>query len=417
MTLSFEKKLSAKLGDFIGKKLLVAFSGGKDSVSLLHFLKKNEGINSYRVHACHVNHLFRKTSYWDEKFCRDICEKMAIPFVSVRADVPRYCEVKKLSFEHGARIVRYRALKSAMVNFNADVILTAHTKNDVVETFFIHSVQGSSVFSLKGIAEQDGLVQRPMLNISTDEIYEYLDKYKIKFAVDETNADENYMRNFIRNNITNALSEFRPGFENNILGIMNDSVKLDKYIGDKLKPLIDTSDSSVLSIKREVFDSLQEIEKDYLLHFMCAKVFRVERRHIEEMSGLVESDYSVRIDLPDGYRFEKSETLLRLFHKRQVDKFELKKSAGVSNLKIPHIGKELSFSGEWPEKELTVRNRRVGDRLKSKKLKDIFINKKLDLFVRDSSLIILYDNCIVWVENISHDDTITLSVNRKNLEL
>lgn len=247
--------------------------------------------------------------------------------MSVRADVPRYCGVKKLSFEHGARIVRYRVLESAMKHFEADVLLTAHTKNDVVETFFIHSVQGASVFSLKGIFHQDGTLCRPMLDISADEIYAYLKKYGIQYAVDESNEDESYLRNFIRNHITGALSEYRPGFENNIIGIMNDAVRFDNYLSDKLKPLIDVSDRAVLSVEKQIFDSLADIEKDYLLHSMASQVFRVERRHIQEMRALLESDYSVRIDLPEGYRFEKSDTLIRLFHKRQVEKFGILKKS------------------------------------------------------------------------------------------
>lgn len=417
MTLSFEKKLSAKLGDFVGRRLLVAFSGGKDSVSLLHFLKKNEGIRGYSVSACHVNHLFRKTSYWDEKFCADFCERKSIPFIAYRADVPRYCAVKKVSFEHGARTVRYRALRQAVRYFNADLLLTAHTKNDVVETFFIHAVQGASVFSLKGITESEDGLFRPMLDITTDEILEYLEKYGIKHAVDETNQDDSYLRNFVRNHITNALSEYRPGFENNILGIMNDAVRFDSYLSDKLAPLVDVSMAGVTSVKRADFDSLHELERDYILHFMASKLFRVERRHLDEMKNLVESGSSVRVDLPDGFRFERSDKLLRLFHKRLVDKFELVKPAGSAKVKIPHLQKEISFGGEWAAKELTVRNRLVGDRFGSKKLKDVFIDKKLDLFIRDTSLIILCDNCIVWVENISHDDTITVSVDRRNPKL
>ncbi|ADD68066.1 tRNA(Ile)-lysidine synthetase [Denitrovibrio acetiphilus DSM 12809] len=417
MTLSFEKKLSSKLGDFVGRRLLVAFSGGKDSVALLHFLKRNEGIQGYSVSACHINHLFRKTSLWDEKFCADFCEKLSIPFISYRADVPRYCEVKKMSFEHGARIVRYRALYNAMKHFDAELLLTAHTKNDVVETFFIHAVQGASVFSLKGITERDRDLFRPMLDISTEEILEYINRYKIKHAVDETNNDDSYLRNFIRNHITATLSEYRPGFENNILGIMHDAVKYDSYLEERLKPLINVSDGSVLAVERQVFDSLHEVEQDYLLHSMASQLFRVERRHIEDMKHLVETDYSVRIDMPDGYRFEKSDKLLRLFHKRLIVKFEQVKKASETELYVRHLGKMITFKGDWVDKELIVRKRAVGDRFGNKKLKDIFIDKKLDLFVRDTSLIILCDNCIVWVENISSDDTITVSVNRKNLEL
>jgi tRNA(Ile)-lysidine synthase len=414
MTLPFEKKLSAKLGCFIGRRLLVAVSGGKDSVALLHFLKKNEGIKGYSIFACHINHMARKTSGWDEKFCADLCEKNNIPFISYKADVPRYCAVKKLSFEHGARIVRYRALRQAMKHFNADLLLTAHTKNDVVETFFIHAVQGASVFSLKGITQSDGELMRPMLDITSEEIYEYLDRYKIKHTVDETNADECYLRNFVRSQITKKLSEYRPGFENNILGIMNDAIRLDSYLGDKVIPLLHVSEQGVQAVDRAVFDSLHDIEQDYLLHHMAAKMFRVEKRHLEEMRGLVQNEFSVRIDLPDGCCFEKSGEYLRMFHKRMTAKFEKVKPAGVTETDIPHLGKTLKFKGKWADAELTVRNRRLGDRLDGKKLKDILIDKKLDLFIRDTLLIILYDNCIVWVENISDDDSITVSSDRKN---
>lgn len=417
MTLSFEKKLDAKLGDFVGRRLLVAFSGGKDSISLLHFLKKNEGIQGYSVAACHINHLSRKTSGWDEKFCADFCNNLSIPFISYRVDVPRYCEVKRLSFEHGARVVRYRALRQAMKHFGSDLLLTAHTKNDVVETFFTHAVQGASVFSLKGITEREGDLFRPMLDISTDEIMEYIDKLKIKHAVDETNSDDSYLRNFVRNHITAELSEYRPGFENNIIGIMHDAVRFDDYLHEKLIPFVDVTDPSVLSIKRSIFDAMHEVEREFVLHYMASKVFRVERRHIDDMKHLVESDYSVRIDMPDGYKFEKSDKLLRLFHKRLVEKFEIVKNKGQKAIFIKHLGKVLNFDGEWLDKELTVRNRGVGDRMGSKKLKDIFIDKKLDLFIRDTSVIILSDNCIVWVENISSDDSISLSLDRKNLEL
>jgi tRNA(Ile)-lysidine synthase len=417
MTLSFEKKLYAKLSDFVGRRLLVAFSGGKDSISLLHFLKKNEGIQGYSVAACHINHLSRKTSGWDEKFCADFCEDMDIPFVSYRVDVPRYCEVKKLSFEHGARIVRYRALRNAMKELGCDLLLTAHTKNDVVETFFTHAVQGASVFSLKGITEREGDLFRPMLDITTEEILEYIEKLKMKHAVDETNSDDSYLRNFVRNHITAELSQYRPGFENNIIGIMHDAIRFDSYLQEKLIPFIDVSDPSVMSVKRSIFDAMHEVEQEYLLHYMASKVFRVERRHIDEMKDLVYSDYSVRIDMPDGYKFEKSDKLLRLFHKRLVEKFDMIKQKGQKTIFIKHLGKKLTFGGEWIDKELTVRNRAVGDRIGSKKLKDIFIDKKLDLFIRDTSVIILSDNCIVWVENISSDDSISLSLDRKNLEL
>jgi tRNA(Ile)-lysidine synthase len=410
MTLSFEKKLSARLGELNGKKLLVALSGGKDSVSLLHFLKKNEGIKSYQIYACHVNHMYRKTAWWDEKFCSDFCDKLSIPFISFRCDVPRYCAVKKMSFEHGARVIRYRALQEAAAHFGSDVILTAHTKDDMVETFFIQAVQGASAFSLKGINEQDGLLQRLMLDISSEEIYEYLNKYGIAYVIDETNNDEKFLRNFIRKNITAKLAEFRKGYEDNIISLMKDNIRFDNYLSEKLEPMIETHVSGVLAVATDVFNGLDELEQEFILHRMGAKCFRFERRHLLEMQKVLDNDFSVRADMPDGHKFEKSDKYLRLFHGRNVSHFELIKPAGVDTVYVPQIEKTLKFSAKWKDKELLVRNRRIGDRIKTKKIKDVFIDKKLDLYTRDTALIILEKNVIVWVENISHDGSITLYV-------
>lgn len=409
MTLSFEKKLASKLGELNGKRILVALSGGKDSVSLLHFLKKNEGIKSYQLAACHVNHMFRKRANWDEKFCSDFCEKLGIPFVSYKCDVPRYCAVKKMSFEHGARVVRYRALYDAARFFDSDTILTAHTRDDMVETFFIQAVQGSSVFSLRGINAEDGMIKRIMLDVSTDEVAEYLNKYSVVHVIDETNHDENYLRNFVRKNVTAKLAEFRQGYEDNIISILDDSVRFNKYLEDKLKPLIKLDSDNVLMIETSMFEKLEEIEKEYLLHSMGSSRFRFERRHLGEMMKLLENDFSVRIDLPDNHKFEKSEKYIRLFHARNIVHFEIVKTAGQNFVVIPHLGKRIIFDENWIDKELTVRNRRVGDRLKTKKLKDVFIDKKLDLYTRDTALIIIEKNAVVWVENISHDASITVT--------
>jgi tRNA(Ile)-lysidine synthase len=413
MTLSFEKKLYFKLGDFIGKHLLVAFSGGKDSAALLHFLKKNEGIKGYTVSACHINHMFRKTAGWDEKFCADFCERMGIPYLSYKCDVPLYCKVKKISFEHGARVVRYRALRKAMNELRADTLLTAHNKNDVVETFFVHAVQGASVFSLKGVSKHEGDLIRPMLDISVEEIIEYLQKYKIEHVHDESNNDESFMRNFIRKNITPALAEYREGFEDNILNIVNDAVRFDRYISEKTVHLIKEGDSGEFVIDRRKFESLHEIEQEYLIHKAGARLFRFERRHLDEILKTIDSEFSSRIDLPDGYKFEKSDNYLRFIHSRMIAPFEVLKPKGVEKIYIKQINKEIFFDKRYINKELIVRNRRVGDRLGNKKIKDSFIDKKLDLFERDISLIITEKDSIVWVENISHDDSISISVNRK----
>lgn len=407
MILSFEKKFSAKLGELNGKRLLVAFSGGKDSVSLLHFLKKNEGIKGYFLAACHVNHMFRKKAEWDEKFCSDFCEKQNIPFISYSCDVPRYCAVKKMSFEHGARVVRYRALEMAAEHFSADYIVTAHTKNDAVETFFIQAVQGASVFSLKGIMPFDGRILRPMLDISTDEIMEYLNKFNVPYVIDETNNDEYYLRNFIRKNIAGPLAEFRPGYEDNITSMLEDSVRFDRYMHDKLAPLVTRMPDGVTAISTETFDGLEDIEKEYLLHMIGSECFRFERRHITEMLKLIDNDSSVRADMPDNYKFEKSEQYLRLFHGRNIARFCVMKESGQSVVDVPHQSRKMILSGKWIDKDLTIRNRMAGDRFKGKKLKDIFIDKKLDLYTRDTALIIIDNNDIVWVENISHDATIS----------
>ena len=404
MNTSFEQKVGEKLEPLRKRRIVCAFSGGKDSLALLNFLYSCQKSHNFELKACHVNHMFRgHEADADEAFCGKFCAERGIAFVSVRADAGLYARVKKLSFEHAARIVRYRALKSAA---QGALILTAHTKSDDIETFFIRLIQGTSVYGLGGINEVRDDICRPMLNVSTDEVNEYLSANGLTPVYDATNSNTAHLRNRVRSEIIPAVCT-TEGVTENILSLMEDSARLKADAEEAVSGLIEDTLRGA-RICGQKFDRLSDTHKEFVLHKMFAGFFRAERRHVRDALHLCTKETSARINMPDGYVFERSFGEISLLPGSVVAGFCRIKKAGDAKLFIPERSCTVEVSGELVNKELTVRTRRAGDRLKSKKLKDIFIDRKTPLFKRDISLVIIDKNSIVWVENITEDDRIVL---------
>jgi tRNA(Ile)-lysidine synthase len=204
-----EKKLIQK-----NDRILVAFSGGKDSLcllSLLHRLKNEFGIE---VAACHVHHKIRSfEADRDADFCAEYCKKMEIPFLLEIADVPSFCKKEKFGLEEGARLLRYALLEQAAKKIACNKIATAHTLSDQAETVLFRLVRGSGTLGASGIPERRGAIIRPLLPFSSEEILDYLEKEGLLFIEDSSNSDILFTRNRIRNQILPELKKINPKAE------------------------------------------------------------------------------------------------------------------------------------------------------------------------------------------------------------
>lgn len=406
MTLSFDTYMEENAGVLSGRVVLAAFSGGKDSCALLHWLYLNIKRLGISLHACHVNHMIRgENADRDEEFCRLFCEKRDIAFYAEKRNVPELAASQGQGLEHAARKLRYEALELVRKRIPAELILTAHTKDDMAETFFIRVFQGASPFSLGGIKQERGSIFRPMLKISTEDVLEYIKNNEIETTFDETNLDGAYLRNWVRSGIVGEIKRYNPAFLDKVIQLMQQSAELDSETEKRLGGVY-CNDGGCCVAESSRLMSLTPVEQAWVVRRMLSEFFRAEKRHVEAVLKLAECGESVRIDLPDGFNAEYSYGVLRVFPSELIKPVHAVKQSGQAELNIR--SRVLTFSGGLEDSEIIIRTRKNGDRIGNKKLKDIFINTKTELFNRDKALIAEKDGKIIWAESVFQNNCISL---------
>lgn len=198
--------------------ILIALSGGADSVFLLKFLSKYSRKFGITLHAAHLNHSLRgEESDGDENFCKNLCSKENIPFFSRKADIKKSAETLKLSVEEAAREIRYKFLQETAKETGSNLITTAHNSDDNTETVLYNLFRGTGLAGMTGIPVKRDNIIRPVLNIPKAEIIVFLTERDIPFRVDSSNLSEDYTRNYIRNNLLPSVREnINPAADNNI---------------------------------------------------------------------------------------------------------------------------------------------------------------------------------------------------------
>lgn len=194
-----------------GEPVLVAFSGGADSTSLLFAMHEL----GYNVHALHVNHNLRGAeSMRDEGFCCGVCASLKIDIEVASVDVTTYGIKNKMSTETAARDLRYKAFSEN--RFGIKKIVVAHNLNDSLETTIYNLTRGTSLNGLCGVAptmyrsDLDITIFRPLIECTREEIEDYLKEKHIGFVTDSTNKSNDYTRNIIRNRVIPILAEINP---------------------------------------------------------------------------------------------------------------------------------------------------------------------------------------------------------------
>lgn len=198
--------------------ILVGFSGGSDSRVLLDLLTKYAAENGTKIYAAHVNHGIRgEEAERDEKFCREVAEKYGIPFFSYKVNIPAIAKASGKSVELCARDERYAFFAKVMRENSIPLLATAHNSNDNLETMLFNLARGSGLSGLCGIPHtrvcEGGLLIRPIILMTKDEVLSYCEENKLDFVTDSTNTDTDYTRNKIRAEIIPVLKEIVPSPE------------------------------------------------------------------------------------------------------------------------------------------------------------------------------------------------------------
>lgn len=222
-------------------RILVAVSGGADSVALLHALTVYQSqFPRVSLEVAHLNHAIRgETADQDARYVADLCQKLGAPLHTRTIDVPNFAARYRLTLEEAARLARYTFLAEIAGQTNFNLVVTAHTANDQAETVLLHLLRGSGLSGLTGIAplsplplpdkrfwqadEQTLLVLkqvklgRPLLAVGREEIEAYCAENALQPRTDETNTDQNYRRNRIRHTLLPLLEQdYQTGVRENL---------------------------------------------------------------------------------------------------------------------------------------------------------------------------------------------------------
>lgn len=188
-------------------KIIVAVSGGADSVALLHILMKL----NYNCEVVHCNfHLRGEESMRDERFVRKLCDRLDVGLTVADFDTEKYAARNGISIEMAAREQRYSFFEKTRVANGAAAIAVAHHRDDVAETVLLNLIRGTGIRGLHGIRPKNGFVVRPLLKIGRDEIIEYLYSIGETYITDSTNLKSDYTRNKIRLELIPLMREINP---------------------------------------------------------------------------------------------------------------------------------------------------------------------------------------------------------------
>jgi len=209
MLQKLQNHIKTNLPFLSGKKLLLAVSGGIDSMVMVDLFHKL----NHQIAIAHCNFQLRDTeSFGDQEFVQNYAVENQIPFYTILFDTKSYANDYKLSTQVAARELRYNWFHELFATEEYDYLLTAHHADDNLETFLINLSRGTGLDGLTGIPQQNEQILRPLLVFSREEIENYANKNELKWREDSSNASDKYVRNKIRHHIVPLLKELNPTF-------------------------------------------------------------------------------------------------------------------------------------------------------------------------------------------------------------
>lgn len=404
-----------------GACLVVACSGGPDSMCLLDLLLNVRKLKNIKLVVAHVNHNVREESQEEKLEVEKYCSANNIIFEYLLID-----NYSNDNFHDYSRNIRYRFFDKTVKKYQAKYLMTAHHGDDLMETILMRIVRGSTISGYAGFGKEskkDGyILVRPLITKTKDEIREYMDAKRLWYAIDKSNFKDVYTRNRYRKYILPRLKDENPNVHKKFLSFsqkINDiSNFFEKYIDMKYKEVkVDNKlDLSILVKEEKVV--VDNILSRYLSEFYQNDIYMITDRNIASIYNCILNKKSnLVIDLPGRYKFIKSYNYCYILtnDKHKMYKYELKDNIyieGYGTIKKLKNSKEsdnniIYLNSNDLKLPLYVRNRKKGDRMiiknmtNSKKLKDIFINCKVPIDKRDDYPIVVDNNDkIIWLPGL-----------------
>ncbi len=417
------------------KKLLLAVSGGIDSMILVDtFYKLNLDIG-----IAHCNFKLRnKSSDKDEKFVIDTANKLKIPMFNISFETKSYANEHQLSIQMAARELRYHWFYKILSENKYDYLLTAHHKDDVIETFLINFSRGTGLDGLTGIPEVNNEIIRPLLPFSRNDINVYAAKNNLTWREDKSNADTKYLRNKIRHNVIPVFKELNPGFLESFtqtLSHLNESKTfIDQQI-NRIKDAVVRTENHLLFIDIEKLQNqggeafiLREILKKYQFtqwddiynlltaqsgKFLTSATHRILKDRGELILSEIPSTETSTFLIHKDSKKIKHPIYLK-FKKIDDDKLKkLKKNPKSASHKI-HIDLD---SISYP---LTLKKWQQGDFFfpfgmqGKKKLSKFFKDEKMSILDKENTWVLCTESNIIWIVGRRMDERYKIKKTTKN---
>lgn len=388
--------------------VLVALSGGPDSMYLLHLLKTYREKVPFDLRAAHLHHGLRETADRDQAFVESLCEEWDVPLIVERADVKAYARENKLGTEEAGRILRYDFFRRNKAP--GGLIALAHHLDDQVETMLLRLIRGTGLRGMEGMKVLEGDLFRPLLSLTKEEILAALEKNHIPYVVDETNLEPTYSRNRVRLNMIPEAEAINPGFRRAMETFRTMAEEDEGYLSreaEKIYGSLARESSLGVSIDVEIFSAPDALRRRIFRRAaerIKGHVKNIGYEHILSIDELKEAQTGKGLDLP-GLRVARSYDKI-IFSPppagtEQVDAVSLIDGEAEFMGHRFYLGEGEDFIYVKDPSRVSIRTRRPGDaiRLKvgRKKLKDVFIDAKINRVLRDSWPVVVEGGEVIWV--------------------
>ncbi|APG66502.1 tRNA lysidine(34) synthetase TilS [Tenacibaculum todarodis] len=431
----FKKHIADNFPFLEGKKLLIAISGGLDSVVLTHIFST---LNVAEASLAHCNFQLRgNESDLDEQFVVNLGEKLNLKVYQTTFNTKKYSKENKLSTQIAARELRYNWFQKLVKKHSFDFVLTAHHADDNLETFLINLTRGTGLEGLTGIPAINKNIVRPLLVFSREEIKQFATENNINWREDASNAETKYVRNKIRHEVIPKLKELNPNllnsFEKTSLFLQESQQIIDDSIEDIKAKVVSKDFSTALEVTKIDIEKIQQLSNPKVYLYQLLKAYNFTEWN--DVENLLSAQSGKQV-FSKTHRLLKNRDFLLVteissFEENQVFYIE-ENQTKITNpiqLKLEKVSEKVDTKNNviFVDKDLlkfplTVRKWQNGDYLYpsgmngKKKLSKYFKDEKLSLLEKENTwLLCSSDNKIIWVLNKRQDNRFLVTTNTQNI--
>ena len=416
------EELIEKFKNLKNENIVVAVSGGADSITLLHLMARVKKETNINVICAHVNHNVRVESESEKVFVENFCKENDVIFEYMK--IENYGDD---NFHNEARIKRYNFFESLISKYNSKYLLTAHHGDDLIETILMRIVRGTTFKGYSGFSKEvkksNYTILRPLITVTKDDIYEYIKENKLQFVEDKSNFKDVYTRNRYRKYVVPVLKKEDKNVHNKFYKFSKTILEYNRYIEEQVKSIQnEVIVNNTLNIEK--FLNLDKVIQEKIIYMLLENKYQddlmlITDKHVELIYKLITSEKAnTYVYLPNNLKAVKSYNSISIEQNTKDSKsyeIEITEKVFLPNGKTIEMIEQSEcddnnicrLNSKDIKLPLYVRNRKNGDKiyvkgmLGSKKIKDIFIDSKVDYNKRDSWPIVVDSTGeILWIPGL-----------------